>query len=265
MKTVTGYRWRELTIGLTLLAPLVGACGSSSPASGTGGSGGSGPGGTAAGAGGTAGGGAGGATAGPGCSTSAAPTAALIADFSEADGAPVVFDEGVPGGIVASSSSTETPPPSPMVEQGAWAIDYYGTGGAETRLVQVGIYFSQPNAACVDAHTYSGIEFKIGGTIVGCTLQLVVGDSETTSNTDDPMRGGCTTGACLPASVPVTLAATPQVTKVAWSQLSGGAPSGPIDPTKLTSVAWQVTMPAVPDGGPAGCEAHFTLDDVEFY
>ena len=46
---------------------------------------------------------------------------------------------------------------------------------------EVGIDFSPPNSACVDAHTYAGISFKIGGMISGCTLDYVLAVSEETS------------------------------------------------------------------------------------
>jgi hypothetical protein len=234
-----------------------GAGGTTGAGGGAGASGASGAGGRGGGGGGT-----GGATLG--CATSVAPTAALIADFPPIDGGVTTINEGVPGGIVANAPTTE-PAPSPTVVGGAWNLSYVGLALAETAVVSFGIYFSPPDGACVDAHTYHGVSFKISGTISGCTLQVLLADSEKTSHTDDPMRGGCSAAACDPSQKMLTLPSVPTLMQIGWGDVSGGMPAGAIDATKLTSLGWQLTIPPAPDGGSGVCAADITIDDVTFY
>jgi hypothetical protein len=148
---------------------------------------------------------------------------------------------------------------------GAWNVSYVGLALAETAVVSFGIYFSPPGGACVDAHTYHGVSFKISGTIAGCMLQVLLADSEKTSHTDDPMRGGCSAAACDPSQKMIALPASPTLMQIGWGDVSGGMPAGAIDATKLTSLGWQLTIPPAPDGGSGACVADITIDDVTFY
>jgi hypothetical protein len=198
-----------------------------------------------------------------GCATSVAPTMALIADFTPVDGGTVI-NEGVPGGTYAYAPNGE-PAPSPMISSGAWSLMYIGIGLAETAVVNYGVYFSPPGGACVDAHAYHGVSFKLSGDITGCTLQVTLADSQKTSHTDDPMRGGCTAATCDPSQKALTLSASPTPVQLAWGDVSGGAPAGDIDPSRLVSVGWQLTIPPAADGGSSVCIANVTVDDVMFY
>ena len=211
-------------------------------------------------------GGASGGTGGAalGCQTSVAPTVALISDFAASDGGTTVIAGGVPGGIFTNAPMND-PAPTPTVMSGAWNVNYVAVASAETDTVKFGIYFSPPGGACVDAHTYSGVSFKISGTISGCTLQGLIADSEETSHTDDPTRGGCTVSSCQASQKDITLQTSPTATQIAWGDAAGGSPAGTIDATRLTSIGWQLTIPPAPDGGNGACIADITIDDVMFY
>jgi hypothetical protein len=255
------------TAGVTGSGGTTGSAGSGGSTGAAGTTGSAGASGTtgAAGTGGHGGGGTGG-TGGVmlGCATSVAPTAALIDDFPPVDGGVTMINEGVPGGIVVNAPMSE-PAPSPTVVGGAWNVNYVGLALAETAVVSFGIYFSPPDAACIDAHTYHGVSFKISGTISGCTLQFLLADSEKTSHTEDPMRGGCTAASCDPSQKLLTLPSSPTPMQIAWGDVSGGAPAGALDATRLVSLGWQLTIPPVPDGGSGACVADITIDDVMFY
>jgi hypothetical protein len=236
-----------------------GVAGTTGAGGGAGASGATGVGGRGGGAGGT-----GGATLG--CAASIAPTAALIADFPPTDGGLAVIAAGVPGGIFTYSSAPLTvPAPGPTVVDGAWHVGFIGPAGAEPATAKFGIYFSPPDGDCVDAHSYAGVSFKIGGTISGCTLDYLLADSKETSHADDPMRGGCSASACGASQKMLTLPASPTVVQIRWGDVSGGVPAGAIDATRLTSLGWQLTIPPAPDGGNGACVADITIDDVMFY
>ncbi len=207
-------------------------------------------------------GGAGTGAALPGCPNSVAPTMALIADFATS---PVMINKGISGGIISEKSSDSVPAPSPMVESGAWHMtNFIAATGASEATATFGIYFSPPPSACVDAHTYAGISFKIGGTVAGCTLSYLLEDSA--HRKSDDMRGSCTAASCEPARKMLTLVATPVVVQIPWAEPTGAAPSTPIDPKRLTAISWQLTIPATPAGGGTQvCMADITLDDVTFY
>jgi hypothetical protein len=269
-------------IGLGLAALLALGCGgkgNGTGGAGTIGSAGAGSGGTSSVAGTTGGGGSvsGGATGSagagggggtgvalPGCPNSVAPTIALIADFATTG--PVMIDKGVSGGVIAESSSPTTVPSPPLtVDSGAWHLaNYFAPTGDSTQTATFGIYFSPPPSACVDAHTYAGISFKIGGTVAGCTLVYLLEDSA--HRKSDDMRGSCTAASCEPARKTLTLATTPAVVQIPWAEPTGAAPSTAIDPRRLTAISWQLAIPSKSDGGGSGvCMADITIDDVTFY
>ena len=290
MKAKT-FRVHAGAVGLGLLAMACGGCGGNGGATGgagTTGSAGAGAGttgtaGTAlAGAAGTTGGGGNsagvsggaGATGGGaggtggallGCSTSTAPTMALIADFAATGGGPVMINKGVPGGIIAEASSTSVPSPSPTLNAGAWQVkDFIAATGSAEATATFGIYFSPPEGACVDARSYAGISFKISGAVAGCTLSYVLEDSAHRKSAEE--RGSCTATRCEPARKTLTIGATAETIKVAWADVTGGMPNTAVDPARLTSIAWQLGIPATPDGGGTGvCMADITVDDVMFY
>jgi hypothetical protein len=199
-----------------------------------------------------------------GCATSVAPTMPLIADF--AGTGPVMINKGVPGGIIAESSSPATvPSPGLMVEAGTWRLtQYFAPTGASEATATFGIYFSPPNLACVDGKSYAGISFKISGTVTGCTLSYVLEDSGHRELAEE--RGSCTATRCEPPRKTLTIGATAETIKVAWADVTGGMPNTAIDPARLTSIAWQLAIPPTPDGGGTGvCMADITVDDITFY
>jgi hypothetical protein len=53
---------------------------------------------------------------------------------------------------------------------------------------------------------------------------------------------------------------------VPFAAQSGGVPTRPIDPVKITGVGWAFAVEAsTAAGGPASCVADLTIDDVRFY
>jgi pilus assembly protein FimV len=250
-----------------------GAAGTSGGAGSTGGAGTTGTAGTtgAAGAGnydGSAGSGGTGGTGGTGgvllgCKTNVAPALPLIADFTRVDGGAMI-PSGIPGGIFTDVNDG-TPSPSPTVSSaGVWTIaQYVAVAAASETFATFGMYFSPPDEACLDGHSYQGISFKLGGTISGCSLRLLVGDSAHTKMKD--ARGACTAATCEPVAKELTIPASPTVVQIPWSGLSGGKPDLALDPKRLTSIAWQFAIPPAPDGGNGACFVDLTIDDVSFY
>ena len=51
---------------------------------------------------------------------------------------------------------------------------------------------------------------------------------------------------------------------MAWADVTGGMPNTAIDPTRLTSIAWQLVLPVKAPGMDV-CMADITVDDVTFY
>jgi hypothetical protein len=282
--TSTKFRLSAAAIGLGLAViasvgcsggggtGTAGTTGSAGTAAGTTGSGGAGTTGSAGttGAGGSSGvTGGGGAQSGGtggvllGCPTSVVPSMPLIADFSGA--APVMINKGVPGGIIAESSSASVPAAAPMLEAGAWRLkEFFAPTGSAEATATFGIYFSPPNLACVDGHSYAGISFKISGTVMGCSLSYVLEDSGHRKMAEE--RGSCTAARCEPPRKTLTITAAGETVRVAWADVTGGMPNTAIDPGRLTSIAWQLAIPTTPDGGGTQvCMADITVDDITFY
>ncbi len=239
--------------------------------SGTGGShtgGTTGSGGSSTGSGGSTGGG--GATAG--CTTSDPAASATIADFSGDAGV-----EATGGGLFVYPGSIAAPgqgAPTAVVTGGALHVTDTVAPAAMAQYVGVGIYFSGNvgGTDCTDAHTYTGVQFDIKGSLTGgCTLQYSTNDSEHAAvSTSDPKAGGATGSYAPQAQIASDVTSAGSTVKVAFtdSTLGTGSPATPIDPTKLEGVQWQLTVPAataVGDGGSASCVLDMTIDNVKFY
>jgi hypothetical protein len=241
-------------------------CSSSGSSSGGGGSTGTGNGGSNASGGSTGTGGTGGA--GPGCSISDPPASAVIADFSGGDGGIEIM-----GGI-STYGSNPNDHPSYSKANGVLTITDQALVGAMPQYVGLVIYFNG-NAAgtqCIDAHTYTGVQFDISGTLMGpgCSIQYSTNDSEHTDDTTgtpvDPKASG-PAGSYSPQLTISTITSAPTTTKVPFAEmdLKPGSPDMPIDPTKLEGVQWQMTVPPASDGGPTECDLSLTIDNVTFY
>jgi len=138
-----------------------------------------------------------------------------------------------------------------------------------------GLYYSSQD--CLNAATYTGIQFQFSGSLGGCLLALSANFSADTRPADDPNRGGCagTPSSCYGPNADLTAkaissadagadAGTATTIKVPFTQLTGGMPSSSFDPRDLISVQWQLS--ARTGGADAGgCTADFTVSNVSFY
>ncbi len=265
-------------VGLVSAGLISIGCSSSNnnPGGSTGGSTGTGTGGHTSGSGGT-GTGTGGSSTGNGgagggavvgCATSDKPASALIADF-EGDAAGV---EATGGGLFTYSGVAA---PTYKLEGGALHVTDTVAEGAMPQYLGVGIYFSGNTGGtdCTDASDYKGVQFDIKGTLTGtgCTLQYSTNDSEHTAlSTTDPKSGGATGSYSPQVQIASDLSTTSMTVKVAFDDatLGVGSPDQPIDPKKIETVQWQLTVPpasAGGDGGSGQCALDMTIDNVKFY
>ncbi len=124
---------------------------------------------------------------------------------------------------------------------------------------------------CVDAATFTGLQFSISGSLSGCTLRYFTQDSLHLYDDGYPMSHG-KLGTGLPgARAPFAalmagqVTSVPQTVMVPFAAASGGFPPRPIDPTKITGFGWAfVVDPSTGDAAPS-CIADLTIDDVRFY
>jgi hypothetical protein len=206
--------------------------------------------------------GTGGAVAG--CAASDVPASATIATFISADGGVQAMD-----GIF---SYGDTPKPTYSIANNEVNIMDSVQIGSAPHYQGFGLYFNGNTAGtdCVDAHAYTGIQFDISGTLtgVGCTMQFSILDSEhadpTTSTPADPKAGGIK-GDYAPQLAISSLTSNPTTLKVPYSTPAGGMPAAAVDPTKLTGVQWQLSVPAATDGGATECDWNINIANVMFY
>lgn len=271
-------------VGLVGFALASVGCSSSGGGSGTGGTTGSGgkggsfaTGGNSATGGSTGGGGQGVDAAVLGCSTSDLPASPGIAYGGPDAGIQIM------GGIFTYG---DTPPPG------------YSDAGASvnvTDTVQVsaanhyqgfGIFFNGDAAGhdCIDATSYTGIEFDISGSLMGslCTMQFSINDSEHADSTvlkvkDDPSMGPNDPKASGPMGsyapqlqiMMSQLTSTSTIIQVPFT--GAGAPSGgspantALDAKKIEGVQWQMTTPLLGDGSATECAWDITISNVKFY
>lgn len=109
---------------------------------------------------------------------------------------------------------------------------------------------------CVDASAYAGVRFTIAGDLGTCSLAFVAIPTEKQAVA---YGGACTGASCWsPPSAPLAVGTS----TVYFADLVGGVPDGPIDPSRLQGVQWQLTVPT--DGSTAPCSATFNITDVAF-
>jgi hypothetical protein len=206
--------------------------------------------------------GTGGAVAG--CAASDVPASTNIANFTSADGGVQAMD-----GIFTYG---DTPKPTYSIAGNQVNIMDTVQIGASAHFQGFGLYFNG-NAAgtdCVDGHAYTGIQFDLSGTLigVGCTMQFSILDSEhadpTTSTPVDPKAGGIK-GDYAPQLAISSLTSNATTIKVPYSTPAGGMPSAAVDPTKLTGVQWQLSVPVATDGGATECDWNINITNVKFY
>ncbi|HSS39244.1 MAG TPA: hypothetical protein VLT58_10780, partial [Polyangia bacterium] len=132
-----------------------------------------------------------------------------------------------------------------------------------------GLYYSSVD--CLDATSYTGVQFELSGSLGGCYLAFGSNFSGDTFKGDDPARGACmgSDSTCYNPSADVTSQAAGGadagvVVKVPFAKLSAGVPGSALDPSTLITVQWQLSASTLAtDAG--GCSADFTVKNVAFY
>jgi hypothetical protein len=252
-------------LSLAAAGTMAFGCSSSTTSTGTGGSGGN----HATGAGGTGAGGSGtGPTAGAGGSgtvaaCAAAPSSGLIADFMGDGGIEIV------GGL-STYPSGSTAIPAYTAGNGSLMITENAADSTKIQYVGTVLFFNN----CVDASAFSGVQFTLSGSFTGCTIQYSTNDEQHDDMTTDP-KGTCTLGTmCYSPQAQITaVTTTDTVIMEPFITTPGGDPLAATDPTKLTGIQWQFTIPAAADGGTSSaadggassCMANLTIKDVKFY
>jgi hypothetical protein len=193
-----------------------------------------------------------------GCSTGpAAQPTELIADFTGSQGIEI-------GGSVASYPSDGT---GPTFDLSGGGLHFQVTRPPTSAPQNLGVGISFPD--CIDASTSTGIQFSILGSFSGCTLQYSTAFAQDDQLALDVNKGACTgpvAADCYAPSFPIaTISSTAAMTvQVPFygPGLVGGAPLTVIDPRSLTSLQWQLDVPA---GSGPSCTADIHIDDVTFY
>jgi hypothetical protein len=261
-----------MSLGLATVGSA--GCSSSSSTTGTGGSTGTGGVGTGTTGGSTGTGGAGTGTGGAagatvGCALSDVPTSPEIASFASADGG------------ISSMSGTFTygDTPKPTFTQGTSVVNVMDTVQTDSKphFQGFGLYLNgNPGGTdCVDAHTYTGVEFDLSGSLTGtgCAMIFSINDSEHADSTVTPVdpKAGGPAGSYAPqfAITASQLTSTAMTIKVPFTApaFAGGAasPATAVDPTKVTGVQWQMAVPVASDGGATECVWNINLANVKFY
>ncbi len=126
----------------------------------------------------------------------------------------------------------------------------------------VGLFFD--GGSCLDASSYTGVEFDFSGDLGGCLLGFGASFSGDQSHADDAQKGGCA-GSDSQCYGPIAnvVPGTATTIKVPFSALTAGAPISKLDPSTLVDVEWQLSAPTGADGG--SCSASFTVKNVAFY
>ena len=198
---------------------------------------------------------------------SSPPQVALITDFSDAASDASNAGEfkfgtataSAQGGTSRFSSGTKG-----TLSLSAGALKYTGSTDAPSTANMYPysgftIYINGP--ACVDAHTYSGVQFTIKDLTGTCDPVFGFGDSDHTAMSDDPTRGTGPAG-----SYGASFALTASTTKIAFSATpaSVGSPATPVvNAAKLTGVQFQFKQKATT--ATAACTGGITVDDISFY
>jgi hypothetical protein len=139
---------------------------------------------------------------------------------------------------------------------------------AANNYIGFGLYYV--GADCLDATSYTGVQFEFSGSLGGCSLAFGSNFSGDVYEGDDH-RGGCqgSDSTCYGPSVDITNqtkggADAGVVVKVPFNKLTAGTPVSTLDPSTIVTVQWQLGASTFgTDAG--GCSADFTLENVAFY
>jgi hypothetical protein len=190
------------------------------------------------------------------------PASATIATFASVDGG-----VGDNGGVATYGGAAA---PTATIAGGTLTIAESATQGTAANYVGTVVYFAGNPAGtdCLDASTYTGVEFTLSGTVnANCTVQFSINDSEhedATKNFDVKASGPAGAYSANLQLGATQITTTPTLIKVPFTGAgapSGGNPLTPIDPNKLTGVQWQFTIPA----GTATCTASLQISNLGFY
>jgi hypothetical protein len=289
MTDIRKFAWLGILVLPGLGLASIG-CGSKSGGTGTGGSNGSGGSGQGGSGGSSATGGSAGAVAPTtGCLASDPPPSADIANF--ASGA---LDGGlqVMGGVF---NYGDTPAPSYSLMPGSIEITDGVVVSAKNHYQGFGFYFNgnMEGTDCIDASSYTGIQFDISGSLVGdlCTVQFSINDSEhadmtvpksgTTASFDAGTDGGFVPndpkasgpmGAYAPQlQIGSMIMSTKTTIQVPFSGTGANVPVGglppdtAIDTHRIEGVQWQMTSPLMGDGAATECDLDITISNLKFY
>ncbi len=131
----------------------------------------------------------------------------------------------------------------------------------------VGLFLYQ----CVDASSFTGIQFTISGDVgnetdagtdAGSPDQIAFSVSMVGDNAGP--QGPCTLGSsCGSPSYMVTVPAEPTTIKIPFGMLTGGAPIYVLDPSQISGIQWALPWPCT--ASPSVYTTHVTISDVAFY
>jgi len=159
-----------------------------------------------------------------------------------------------------------------MVMNGGLHITVNTPGATAAQYIGAVIYFNGNTAGtdCLDAHTYTGVQFDLKGTVTGCSVQYSTNDSEHTDMVAQSMdakaggpAGSYSPQATITAAQITTGGMTLMMPFMGTGSPTGGMPAGlALDPNKLEGVQWQFTVAA---GATTPCTADLTIDNLKFY
>jgi hypothetical protein len=186
--------------------------------------------------------------------TSVAPADGLLADFSAkpGGGVPAKVQSSVPPNAVPSPTLTST------TDGGMLKIEVQAMPGAKPQVLSTELLFD----GCVDASGFSGVEFKLSGSLSGCSL---------TYASVDPEHQYYRPGGPYPPQKRIAaaeLTAEPRtITASFGNPESPGNPATPTDAGRLAFLQWLVIVPVGSDGGEAvpPCTGTLHVDDVKLY
>ncbi len=186
--------------------------------------------------------------------------APLVTDFSDV----TATDGGTPG-------TATIPGKGGISGYGGVAVAIEGGHAHATGSVTAGtyagvsLYFSN----CVDATTYTGVQFTLTGSFGTCDmLKMGVNFPQ-----DEPLPPASGHGTC-PASPGTNCYGpgsvfTTATTMVTFANMSGGGAVATVTSdaqNRLTGIGWGFHGPAAAgEAGAGGCTVDFTIDDVKFF
>jgi hypothetical protein len=125
------------------------------------------------------------------------------------------------------------------------------------------------NAAAPAPHPetpYSGIRFKVKGSLGGASLQFQVQTSTNYPIDGKNQKGECVGGwgslTCANSYVTVTVTSDWTTVSYTWDQFTGGYPVTYLDPSNILGLQWQANCPT---SAKEPCVMEIDIDRVEFF